>query len=577
MSFPLKHVLAALALLLAAAHPASASDNKQQPAASPSPAASAPQVPGAPAASAESAASQSRVTVGDITVLDQKVGFGSLSPEERARFVSDRLLALARSDASLDALRLRKGDEGYKVVLGDSVLLIITPADASAAQTDLDQLARETFDATARALRTYRESRSLKSILIGVALSVTTLLGLVLAIALIRRGFTRLDDRLHHITPRLGAGLRIKNVQLLTAQQIEGVLRRMLRGLRLLLILLCLYFFIPLILSFFSVTRAIGRKVFNLFVTPLETLAASFIAYIPNFFYIVVICIVAYYVVRGLRYFFELIGSGDLKLDFFYPEWAIPTYQIARAVVIVMAVISAFPYVPGSSSAAFQGVGLVLGLLVSFASSSAISNVIAGVILVYTRAFQIGDRISVADTTGDVVEKTLLVTRVKTPKNVVVTIPNSLVLGSHIVNFSSTRLHGDAPLIIHTTVTIGYDVPWTQVQALLIDAARRTEGLERTPDPFVLQTALNDFYVAYEINAYTRLPRQMARLYSDLHRHIQDTFNEAGVEIMSPHYQTLRDGNASTVPSVLGQPGYQAHHFGVEVAHPTPPPGDRRP
>jgi small-conductance mechanosensitive channel len=173
-------------------------------------------------------------------------------------------------------------------------------------------------------------------------------------------------------------------------------------------------------------------------------------------------------------------------------------------------------------------------------------NVIAGVILTYMRPFKVGDRVQIADTTGDVVEKSLLVTRVRTIKNVEVILPNNAVLGAHILNYSANaRKRG---LILNTTITLGYDAPWRRVHELLIQAALRTAGIKSSPSPFVLQTSLNDFHISYEINAYTDEASRMAELYSDLHKHIQEEFNHAGVEIMSPSYLALRDGNASTTP-----------------------------
>ena len=178
------------------------------------------------------------------------------------------------------------------------------------------------------------------------------------------------------------------------------------------------------------------------------------------------------------------------------------------------------------------------------------------------RSFTIGDRVKIGDVTGDVIEKTMLVTRVRTTKNEIISIPNSTILTSHIINFSS-----DAPdkgLILHTPVTIGYDAPWRQVHQLLIGAALATEFIEKEPKPFVLQTSLDDFYVSYQINAYTRAPNRQAATYSLLHQNIQDKFNEAGVEIMSPHYRAQRDGNQTTVPADYLPAGYQAPHFRVK-------------
>jgi small-conductance mechanosensitive channel len=162
------------------------------------------------------------------------------------------------------------------------------------------------------------------------------------------------------------------------------------------------------------------------------------------------------------------------------------------------------------------------------------------------RAFQVGDFVRIGNDVGEVIEKTLLVTRMCTQKNEVITIPNGTVLGGVVVNYSAeARKRG---VIFHTLVTIGYSAPWRQVHQLLLSAALSTEGVLQDPPPFVLQTALNDFYVSYELNAYTVKPRDMQNIYSILHQNIQDTFNEAGVEINSPHYASLRDGNETTIP-----------------------------
>ena len=241
------------------------------------------------------------------------------------------------------------------------------------------------------------------------------------------------------------------------------------------------------------------------------------------------------------------IGRGAISFSGFHQEWAAPTYKIVRFLVIVFAAIAIFPYIPGSQSEGFRGISVFLGLLISLGSAAAIGNVVAGVVLTYMRPFRVGDRVKIADTFGDVIEKTLLVTRVRTIKNVDITIPNALVLSSHIINFSSS-VTNPQPLILHSSVTIGYDAPWRKVHELLIAAARATTHILATPEPFVLQTGLNDFYVTYEINAYTDQPNLMATIYAELHQNIQDTFNEAGVEIMSPHYTQLRDGNKTAIP-----------------------------
>lgn len=246
---------------------------------------------------------------------------------------------------------------------------------------------------------------------------------------------------------------------------------------------------------------------------------------------------------------FSALKSGAITINGFYGDWADPTYKIMRVLVLALAVTLLYPYMPGSSSGAFKGISIFLGVPFSLGSSSAVGNMVAGLVLTYTCAFQIRDRVKIGETVGDIIEKTMLVTRVRTVKNVAVTIPNGTVLSDQVHNYSTLSARG---LILHAAVTIGYDAPWRQVHQLLVDAAVRTPNILAEPSPFVLQTALDDFYVRYEVNAYTNNAHAMQATYSLLHQNIQETFNGAGVEIMSPHYRAQRDGNATTIP-VLSQ------------------------
>ncbi|NJN42356.1 MAG: mechanosensitive ion channel family protein [Flammeovirgaceae bacterium] len=248
----------------------------------------------------------------------------------------------------------------------------------------------------------------------------------------------------------------------------------------------------------------------------------------------------------------------------FYPDWAKPTFTIVKILLYAFMFVVVFPYLPGSDSDIFKGVSVFLGVLFSFGSSSAISNLVAGLVITYMRPFKIGDRIKIGEITGDVIEKSMLVTRVRTIKNEDITIPNSTVLSGHTVNYTTSAK--DLGLILHTSVTIGYDVPWKKVHELLISAALATKGIlnEETKKPFVFQTSLDDFYVAYQINAFTEESHRMAAIYSDLHQNIQEKFNEGGVEIMSPHYGALRDGNMVTIPSDYLPKDYQTPSFKIK-------------
>ena len=230
----------------------------------------------------------------------------------------------------------------------------------------------------------------------------------------------------------------------------------------------------------------------------------------------------------------------------FPSEWADPTRRIIRALLMALGVVVAFPYLPASSSPAFTGVSVFLGILLSLASSSALSNIIAGLVLTYTRAFRLGDRVQIGDTYGDIVDMSTLVTKVRTIRNEEVTIPNGVVLGNSVTNY--TRQAKTLGLILHTRVTIGYDVPWRTVHGLLVDAALATPGVLPDPRPFVWQTSLNDFYVTYEINASTGSPHDAPAIYADLHSRIQDAFFAAGVE--SCRRTTRRCVTATPSPSL---------------------------
>ncbi len=487
---------------------------------------------------------------------------GELTPENRARLIQQNIQAFADSNADPTSLKIIKLPEGFGIGTDASILMVITERDAEKTGKSAVDLTQETLGHIQNALETYHIHHNWKTYGVGAALTIFSIIILWQALHWNNRAFAWLTNKASILHDHRKGGIRFKQLEVLSASRIKRIVVMTLNSFRIFVILLCLYFFLPLILSFFPETRELSSRILDFLITPFVSIFSAIIRYIPDLFHIFVIGLVAHYVLKFISYVFTLIERGKLKFDWFYEDWARPTYQIVRFLVIVTALISSYPYIPGSSSQAFQGVGLVLGAIISFASSSAISNVVAGIILTYTRAFKLGDRIKVGEAIGDVVEKTLLVTRINTIKEVIVTIPNSLVMGAQIINYSTSAAEGEG-VILHTAVSIGYDVPWQQVQTLLVEAALATEHLLKKPAPFVLQTSLDDYYVTHEINAYTTEPQYMATIYSDLHTNILDKFDEAGIEIMSPHFYALRDGNASTVPSVVETKGYRQPAFQI--------------
>jgi small-conductance mechanosensitive channel len=356
----------------------------------------------------------------------------------------------------------------------------------------------------------------------------------------------------------------LQNFEIISSNTIGRLVLRLLQIFRTLAILTFLYFYMTFVLRLFPWTRKFGDDFLQYFFQILDFFAQETAKYLPNIFVILLIIIITYYLLRVIRPFFTAIERETLVIHGFYPDWAKPTYNLLSLLIIALATVIAFPYLPGFNSPAFQGVSVFLGVLFSLGSTSAIANVVGGVILIYTRSFQLGDKISIGDVIGDVIEKGLLVTRIRTPANRIITIPNSSLSNTNVINFSVSQREFEQPLILQTTVTLGYDLPWRKVHATLKEAALATQLIVSEPAPFVLQTSLDDFYVSYQLNAYTDHPKRMVHIYSELHQNIQDKCNEVGIEIMSPHYNALRDGNHSTIPENYLPSDYQTPPFSIQ-------------
>lgn len=340
--------------------------------------------------------------------------------------------------------------------------------------------------------------------------------------------------------------VKFKSMELVTPDQITAFLLSLSRYLRAALTLILLVSGLTYTLSFFPGTQGIAFTIIESLYTVFHGFGATVLGFVPNFVALLLIVVVTRYTLKLLHFFYEGIQNNRIKVFGLHKDLAEPTYQLLRFLIFALAIVAAYPYLPGSNSPVFRGITIFAGFLLSLGSTALVTNIVSGVVLTYTRGLRIGDRVKIGTTTGDVIERTMLVTRIRTIKNVVVSIPNSMVLNNEIVNYSALTGSRDG-LILNTTVTIGYDVPWRKVYELLIRAALSTRDIQRSPQPFVLQTSLDDYYVSYELNAYTSEPKRMALIYSELHQNIQDHFNRADVEIMSPAYTAYREGNKSTV------------------------------
>jgi small-conductance mechanosensitive channel len=409
---------------------------------------------------------------------------------------------------------------------------------------------------------TFEESHPLRNWLAGlmgdsqlalIAATAFVIVLLTILFIVVWRVFSRLGDRLG---TRLDAiirqrikDLKIQKQRIFEQEDLANLASVTVRAIVTLLKLALALLYLNSVLSYFVWTHELALRIFSLIGETLVSMASALVNYLPELAVVILFIVIARFVIRVLGLIFEGIRRERIRVPGFYPEWARTSFNLVRVAVIALTLVIVFPYLPGSDSPAFKGLSIFFGVLVSLGSTAAIAHLVAGIVITYTRAFRLGDRVRIADTEGDIIERSAFVTRIRTPKNVEVAIPNAMVMNNHIVNYSAQARTGG--VMLHTTVTIGYDVPWPLVHDLLTEAARRTNKLESEPEPFVLQTALQDNYVAYELNAYTHVPSGKTRIYSDLHANIQDVFREADVEILSPAYRSMRDGNTRTVPPAM--------------------------
>ena len=504
------------------------------------------------------------VLLGGEPVVWISVGVGPYSAAYRAERISRRLEEVVHDRALADAsVVVTEAGGASELRVGPRLLMAVTPADAASLGVSRASIAGQYAVEFASAIRAERLRYSPATLIRSGILGLIATVCFALTLWMIRRVGGAARRALGRGLERRAALLRTMSDGVPLTTRLSRTLDIGIRTVRALLVLVAFDVYVTYLLGLFPWTRAVSVRLFDYALAPVRAVVAGFVGYLPKLLFVIVITLAVYAIIKLVGLFFRQIQLGRLRFASFPAEWADPTNKIARVLLIAFGLVVAFPYLPASNSPAFAGVSVFVGVLVSLASSSALSNMIAGVVLTYTGAFRLGDRVKLGDAFGDIVETTLLATRVRTIKNEQITIPNSIALGSTVTNYSRTS--NTMRLILHTTVTIGYDAPWRQVHELLIRAALATPGVLDTPRPFVWQTALNDFYVTYEINAYTSTPRDMIDIYAALHAEIQDAFFQAGVEIMSPHYTSVRDGNTITIPEGLRSAGYRAPAFRVEA------------
>ena len=494
-----------------------------------------------------------RTTQGSPVMVDGDTLFylytkkGGQSVSQRAQETGE-LIELIGKKINLDPNRvyIENTDIFSDIMYDTEVLVSFTDADAMWEGISRDSLVANRKQIVVEKFRQMKKQYGIWRTIRSVLYCLLVLVAQFFLYRLTSWGFARIETRIQTLKDTKLKAIKIQAYEILDTEQQVKLLVVASKIVKWIVVLLQLLISLPIIFGIFPSTKGFALQLLSYFLIPIKKIVMGVIGYIPNLISIIVIWYATKWLVRLARYVALEIESGNLKLKNFFPEWAMPTFHIVRILLYTFMIAMVYKYLPGADSGVFQGISVFVGLIISLGSSTLIANLMAGLVITFMRPFRVGDRIKLNDTMGDIIEKTPLVTRVKTPKNEIVTVPNSFVMSSMTTNYSSSAQ--EYGLIIHTDVTFGYEVPWQQVHQLMIQAALATQHIEAEPRPFVLQTKLDDWYVVYQINAYTRHPEYMAAIYSQLHGNIQDIFHAAGIEVMSPHFMGVRQNDQVIMP-----------------------------
>jgi small-conductance mechanosensitive channel len=516
----------------------------------------APQVVAEP----ESAA----VVVNNKRLFVYSTNHDGMSPALRAERSAEIIRILSqRKDFDPASLTLVETAQGTDIMAGKFKIRVgtITLDDARLQKSSTHDLAHDAMLKIRLLLDNNIEKANASTIAFGIGVSAAATIFLLLLMVLTSKFTNAVVAAIRAWSGTRIKGIKIQEAELLSANVLAQSLLFATKLFQIVTALVLFFGYVLIVLVSFPITKPFAESLVYGSFAPIWAMAEAFVNYFPKLLTVVFISLISYAIMAFAKFFFHAIEEGTIRFADFDPEWGMPTYKLVRLLIIAFALVAALPYLPGYESESFKQVGLVVGVLLSVGSTSVVGNMAAGTVLTYTKVFKIGDRIKVGECTGDVIEKTTFVTRVRTSKNEIVSLPNGNILNSNIVNYS--RLAREGKLILYTTVTIGYEAPWRKIHTLLIEAAKGTDLTSSSSEPFVLQNALNDSFVSYELNVFTEHANQIPAIYSALHQNIQDKFNEAGVEIMSPHYSYLRDGNRVTIPAEYLQKGYQPPAFRV--------------
>ena len=490
------------------------------------------------------------VTPGVPVIIDDQILYtfytarGGLSIKDRAGNNEKKILELGKTrSVKPDSLYLFRWEDGSQIdiMYSDKVITSLTRNDALWMNTTIGSLAEIQRTAIVDAVKILQKKNSLAQLAKRIGLFALVIAIQVVFIFATNWLYRKSKRRIIRTARRKFKPVVIRNYEFLTVRREIHMMVFASNILRYVFILIQLVITIPILFSIFPHTKDLAMIIWGYITTPVKSIFSSVVAYIPNLFYIVVIYYSIKYLIKGVNFLAKEIESERLKIPGFYPDWAIPTYHIIRFLLYAFMIAMIYNYLPGSDKGVFQSISVFVGLIISLGSTAFIGNIIAGLVITYMRPFGIGDRIKLNETTGNVIEKSLFVTRIKTPKNEVITIPNSFILSSQTTNYSVSAK--DYGLIVHSNVGLGYEVPWQKAHECLIKAAKATSGTIKTKTPFVLDMGLEDYYNMYQINVYISDANKIPFVITELNSKIQDVFLEEGIEIELPLLVSERKAN----------------------------------
>jgi small-conductance mechanosensitive channel len=478
----------------------------------------------------------------EIAIL--RADIGGISPADRVRRIHGKIADVLESNPGEKAEAIRStfaNLSGFWVQIDGHPVFGLVPEDADGmtGETVEEQVGRA-VDLLQEALDARREQRSLPLILEGLGLATAaTLLLVVLLWGVVKleghamRRLLRTGSRSAEPASTSRAPIKVAGLDL--GPILSGIERTAIKATGFGLAVILVYLWLTFLFGRFPYTRPWGEGLAAFMLDLLATFADGALQALPGFFTVLVIFVLTRIIVRAVDGFFRTVERGAMSVSWLEADTAKATRRLTVTLIWVFAVTVAYPYIPGSDSDAFKGISVLVGLMVSLGSAGLINQVMSGLVIAYSRALKVGEMVAVGNTLGTVSEVGMLSTKVITPKRETVTVPNAVLVGSPITNYS--RLADERGAVVGTKVTIGYDTPWRQVHAMLTLAAERTSLVRKEPAPFVLQRTLADFYPEYELIVHIDRPEQRFFALSELHGHIQDVFNEYGVQIMSPNFE----------------------------------------